>query len=70
MMSTITEPVDPLINVHISLIEVQKAIDNAKKGKAYGNDAIPLKVLQKDTCIYCSIFASMRVLFQPCGVNV
>ena len=36
-----------ILDEHISIIEVKKAIDNAKKGKAHGIDKIPVDVLKK-----------------------
>ena len=36
-----TGPSDLLFDAHISILEVKKAVDNAKKGKACGIDALP-----------------------------
>ena len=42
-------------NQHISIFEVKKAIDSAKRGKATGIDNIPTEVLKNDTAV--SFFA-------------
>ena len=46
-------PPDPLLEVHISILEVKKAVDNAQRGsrKACSSDAIPIEVLCTDTCV-------------------
>lgn len=48
-------------NVDISLMEVKRAVDNAKKGKATGIDNIPTEALQNVTCI-----EMLHNLFREC----
>ena len=50
-----------LFNVNISMLEVKKTIDNAKKCEACGIDAIPLEVLQNDTSV-----SFLHILFNIC----
>lgn len=49
------------MNADISLMEVKRVIDNAKKGKAVGVDNIPTEALQNGTCI-----AMLHDLFNKC----
>ena len=55
------EPLDPTFDVHISLLEVKKAVDNAKRGKSCGIDAIPVEVLRNDSSI-----SFLHILFNIC----
>ena len=50
-----------ILDDHISILEVIKAIDNAKKGKAYGIDKIPVDVLKNDNSVYF-----LHFLFNVC----
>ena len=52
---------DPLFNDHISIFEMKKALDNSKRGKACGFDAIPVDVLFNDTSA-----SFLHVLFNIC----
>ena len=52
---------DPIFNEHISIFELKKALDNSKKGKACGVDAIPSEVLCNDTSV-----SFLHVLFNIC----
>ncbi len=52
---------DAELDKYISIFEVKKAIDNAKKGKAFGVDHIPVDVLKND----CSVMF-LHVLFNVC----
>ena len=51
-------------NDHISILDVKKAIDDAKMGKASGVDCIPVEVLKNDTAV-----AFLHVLFNICFDN-
>ena len=51
-------------NEHISILDVKKAIDDAKKGKASGIDNIPVEVLKNDTAV-----SFLHVLFNICFDN-
>ena len=55
------EPLDPAFDAHISLLEVKKAVDNAKRGKSCGIDAIPSEVLCNDSSI-----SFLHILFNIC----
>ena len=65
---------DPVLNGHITLFEVKKAIDSAKRGKACGVDLIPSDVLKNDTSVSFLhmhlMFASAKDLSQAYGVKV
>ena len=52
---------DPQLETNISIFEVKKAVDNAKKGKACGIDAIPVDVLCNATSV-----SFLHVLFNVC----
>ena len=56
-----TERVEPFFNENITLFEVKKAIDDAKKGKACGIDAIPIEVLKNDATV-----SFLHALFNVC----
>lgn len=49
------------LNRDITLLEVKRVVDKAKKGKATGVDCIPTEVLQNTTCIL-----ALHRLFQVC----
>ena len=51
-------------NDHISILDVKKAIDDAKKGKASYIDNIPVEVLKNDTAV-----SFRHVLFNICFDN-
>ena len=51
-------------NENISILDVKKAIDDAKMGKASGVDCIPVEVLRNDTAV-----AFLHVLFNICFDN-
>ena len=51
-------------NEHISILDVKRAIDDAKLGKASGIDNIPIEVLKNDTAV-----AFLHVLFNICFDN-
>ncbi|XP_053402804.1 uncharacterized protein LOC128558049 [Mercenaria mercenaria] len=51
-------------NDNISILEVKKAVDEAKRGKAVGIDGIPSEVLKNDTAI---LF--LHALFNTCFSN-
>ena len=51
-------------NDPISILEVKKAIFQAKNGKAYGTDEIPAEVLKNDTTVFF-----LYVLFNLCFQN-
>lgn len=52
---------DPVLNGHITLFEVKKAIDSAKRGKACGIDSVPSEVLKNDTSV-----SFLHILFNVC----
>ena len=52
------------LNQCISILEVKKAIFQAKNGKAHGFDEIPAEVLKNDTAVYF-----LHVLFNLCFEN-
>ena len=51
-------------NNHISIFEVKKAIDGAKRGKAAGFDNIPVEVLKNDTAV-----SFLHILYNICFDN-
>ena len=51
----------PLFEDNISILEVKKAVDSAKRGKACGFDNIPSELLHNDSTIYF-----LHVLFNVC----
>ena len=51
-------------NQLISILEVKKAIDAAKRGKATGIDNIPMEVMKNDTAV-----SFLHVLFNICFDN-
>ena len=51
----------PLLEDNISILEVKKAVDIAKRGKACGFDNIPSEVLHNDSTVYF-----LHVLFNVC----
>ena len=51
----------PLFEDNISILEVKKAVDSAKRGKACGFDNIPSEVLHNDYIIYF-----LHILFNVC----
>lgn len=53
--------IDTDLDRYISILEVKKAIDNAKRGKAFGIDRIPVDVLKNDTSVMF-----LHVLFNVC----
>ena len=53
-----------IFNQHISIFEVKKAIDSAKRGKATGIDNIPTEVLKNDIAV-----SFLHVLFNICFDN-
>ena len=68
-------PSEPLFDIHISILEVKKAIDTAKKGKACGIDAIPVEVLCNVTSvsvlhIFYLMYVSTKASSHLRGVNV
>ena len=51
---------DPLFDAHISILEVKKAVDNAKKVKACGIDNLPVDVLCNDMSVsFLHIFVNV-----------
>ena len=52
------------MNEHISIFEVKKAVQDAKRNKACGLDGIPVDVLKTTllfhSYIYCLIFALIK----------
>ena len=58
----------------MSVLEIKKAVDNAKMGKALGAGSIYTLVLKNDVaillCIPCLIYVLIRVLSPQFGVNV
>ena len=65
---------DPQLEANISIFEVKKAVDNAKKGKVCGIDAIPVDVLCNATSVsflhVILMYALKRALCHPSGVSV
>ena len=61
-------------NQHISIFEVKKAIDSAKRGKATGIDNIPAEVLKMTQhflfCMFYLISVLIMALFLLTGINV
>ena len=51
-------------NNHISIFEVKKAIDGAKRGKVAGFDNIPVEVLKNDTAV-----SFLQILYNICFDN-
>ena len=54
----------PMLNDHISIFEVKKVIDDAKRGKSVGIDELPSEVLKNDISV-----SFLHVLFNICFVT-
>ena len=53
--------IDPMFNAHISVMEVKKAVDSAKRGKACGIDGIPTEVLRNVPSV-----SFLHIIFNIC----
>ncbi len=51
MNDLINDTSEPVFNDNITLLEVKKAVDHAKRGKACGVDQIPSEILCNDTSV-------------------
>jgi len=60
-LTTSSDTAVPLFDNNLSILEVKKAVDGAKRGKACGFDNLPSEVLKNDVAI-----AFLHVLFNVC----